>query len=238
MPEVPQKNPTNTNHPSITLRNRNFFLAPMQSEETNYRLWRVRKTVFQMLHDRGYHVAEKYLEETRDQFEQYWRDILGRGGNRNELVILVTKKSDPNDQIIVFFPDENKPVGVKPIRVLTEKMEERKLSHAILVVQQKLTAFARTAIQEMGPKFEIEVFHESELVVNVTKHVLVPEHVPLTADEKKSLLERYKVKENQLPRIQQSDPVARYFGLKKGQVVKIIRPSETAGRYVTYRLCF
>lgn len=183
-------------------------------------------------------MAERYLEETREGFEQYWKEILGRGGNRNELVILVTKRSDPNDQIIVFFPDENKPVGVKPIRVLTEKMEERKLNHAILVVQQKLTAFARTAIQEMSPKFEIEVFHESELIVNVTKHVLVPEHVPLNSEEKKSLLERYKVKENQLPRIQQQDPVARYLGLKKGQVVKIIRPSETAGRYVTYRLCF
>ena len=115
-------------------------------------------------------------------------------------------------------------------------MDKIYFHRAIIVVQAGMTPSAKQSLVDMAPKYILEQFLESELLINITEHELVPEHIVLTPDEKEELLTRYKLKENQLMRIQANDPVARYFGLKRGQVVKIIRPSETAGRYISYRL--
>jgi len=115
-------------------------------------------------------------------------------------------------------------------------MQEENIHRAVIIVQQGMTPSAKQSLVDMAPKYILEQFLESELLINITEHELVPEHVVMTPEEKQELLQRYKLKENQLMRIQVGDPVARYFGLKRGQVVKIIRSSETAGRYISYRL--
>ena len=57
-----------------------------------------------------------------------------------------------------------------------------------------------------------------------------------TEEEKRKVLKKYMVKPSQLPKIISSDPMAKYLGLRKGQLVKILRQSQTAGMHVVYRI--
>jgi DNA-directed RNA polymerase I, II, and III subunit RPABC1 len=150
---------------------------------------------------------------------------------------LVEHSENSLDQLLVFFC-EDESVGIKPIRKIVERMVSQSIFKGIIVYQKSMTPSASKIIQEMAPKYQLESFRENEIIINITKHVLVPAHQVLSEDAKKTLLNRYRLKETQLPRILSSDPIAKYYGLKRGQVVKIVRPSETAGKYVTYRLCF
>ncbi|MFH4976860.1 hypothetical protein AB6A40_003569 [Gnathostoma spinigerum] len=205
-------------------------------ELETYKLWRVRKTIMQMCHDRGYLVTQEELDQTLENFKETFGDKPSeRKPSRNELTVLVAHNDDPTDQMFVFFPEDAK-IGIKTIKAICQQMQEQAITRAIIVVQAGMTPSAKQAIIDMAPKYALEQFLEAELMVNITEHELVPEHVVMTIEEKAELLARYKLKETQLPRIQLNDPVARYFGLRRGQVVKIIRPSETAGRYITYRL--
>lgn len=208
----------------------------MDDEAETYKFWRVRKTIMQLCHDRGYLVTQDELDQTLDQFKAQFGDKPSeRHPSRSDLIVLVAHNDDPTDQMFIFFPEEPK-VGIKTIKTYCHRMQEENISCAIIIVQTGMTPSAKQSLTDMAPKYILEQFLEAELKVNITEHMLVPEHVLMTPEEKKELLDRYKLKESQLPRIQQGDPVARYYGLKRGQVVKIIRPSETAGRYITYRL--
>jgi DNA-directed RNA polymerase I, II, and III subunit RPABC1 len=150
------------------------------------------------------------------------------------------RNPNPTDHfgsVYVEFNGEQN-LGIKPVKQFVHEVSTRNCYSGILITSVSPTSASKKIAQAMDPKkHTIEMFQESDLVINITKHELVPKHVLLSHAEKAQLLQRYRLKDSQLPRIQRSDPVARYLGLRNGQVVKIVRMSETAGRYASYRYC-
>lgn len=213
-----------------------FANFSMDDETEIYKLWKIRKTAMTLCRDRGYLVSQAELDQTIDQFKQEFGNKPSEGRPaRCDLVILVNHTEDPTDQMFVFFPDGPK-IGIKSIRTYCKRMQEEEITRAIIVIQEEITRAARQSLKEMAPKYILELFMEAELLFNVTEHDLVPEHVVMTLEEKQEVLSKYKLKESQMMRIQQADPISRYYGLQRGQMVKIVKMSEAAGHYITYRL--
>lgn len=70
--------------------------------------------------------------------------------------------------------------------------------------------------------------------IDVLLHKYVPKHVLLTKDETDDLLKEYKISVIDLPQMFEKDPVAIAIGAKEGDIVKIIRDSETSVTSVVY----
>ncbi|KAM0790787.1 hypothetical protein ACM66B_004635 [Microbotryomycetes sp. NB124-2] len=208
-------------------------MADEQSRETA-RLFRVSRTIHELVRDRGYEIADEEITMSLDRFKELYASA-GGVVDKARLSFKAAHEQD-NVEIYVFYSDEAA-VGIKTMRKFITILEEQKIPKGILIYKTSMTPSANKVITAMASQYQIEAFPESELLVNITHHILVPKHEVLSSTAKQELLQKYRLKDTQLPRIQLTDPVSRYYGLKRGQVVKITRPSETSGRYVSYRLC-
>ncbi len=121
--------------------------------------------------------------------------------------------------------------------------------HIVLVVNTKSSggsastklnnATVKSLEQEVGKRQStLEIWTLKEAQYNVTDHRLVPGHFKLSESEVETVMQDLCVKNRALlPAISQSDPIARYMRLQPGDVVRIERPSPTAGRAIAYRCC-
>lgn len=99
-----------------------------------------------------------------------------------------------------------------------------------------ITSLSKKAFKQFDEYPLTEVFQEIELMVNVLEHDLQPKFRLLTKSEVDEYFKTYENKKREMPRIVDSDPVARYFGAKIGDIFEIIRPSVTTGESITYRI--
>jgi len=71
---------------------------------------------------------------------------------------------------------------------------------------------------------------------DILNHELVPDHIILSKSEAEKIIKELNIRPEQLPKIKKDDPVVKAIEAKPGDILKIIRKSPTAGKFITYRL--
>jgi len=138
-------------------------------------------------------------------------------------VLLCTCRDERREPMAVYLTNEPK-VGVKSVRKLREDAQRTGTKHILFGCPDGLTPFATKELREDdGTDAVIEVFRKAELSFCVARHSLVPPHRLLPSQERKELLAHLGCKANSLPKLKESDPVARYYRFPPGSVVRIDR---------------
>ncbi|XP_050234133.1 DNA-directed RNA polymerase V subunit 5C [Mercurialis annua] len=195
----------------------------------NQRYYISRRTVMEMLRDRDYDVADSELTRSFTEF-------ISEFGDTPDLVKLrvsASLRSNPYKKMLVVYMG-TEDLKLADIRGLFCQITNKEsLNGMILILQSKMNHFARKELLKFPSK--VEIFHITDLLVNITKHVLVPRHEILTTSQKQKLLNHYKSEDKQLPRMLATDATSRYYGFEKGQVVKIMYGAGLVESLVTYR---
>ena len=138
-----------------------------------------------------------------------------------------------SEKIYIFYITVPK-VGINEIKKIITELDEYECNRCIVIYNTVLTSFAKQFISTSNK--HIELFSQNDFQKDIYKHYLVPKHVLLNKNERINLLKYLKVKEENLPKINKKDPISKYFGAVKGDILKIYRDDYTE-LSTYYRVC-
>lgn len=186
-------------------------------------LFKARNTVLEMLRDRGYSIS-------KDTNCVSIKDLRTRYMNKN-CDIHVDK---PNHCYVKFIHHiKLRPNSLKEcIQSIKEDILPER-GELIIVCRNKPNSTLEKICKESR---NTQIFWINRLVVNITKHHLMPKFKMINESDIHSILDKYHIQSRyQLPIMLKSDPVSQYFGFPVGTVCEIERSSITAGTHISYR---
>lgn len=189
------------------------------------------QTLIEMMHDRD--IDTSLMQRFQSE------ELATMASSQAIFVVPVVQGEDANENHIQVIYNLNPKVKQQDIKKLVETYMQN-VPHTLLVFKEPLTSQNAKPLLEAAAKgLRIEIFELKELLFNVSRHELVPKHQKVNDETVvKDILTAAKIKsKTQLPIILKTDPMARYLGLRTGDVVRITRPSPTSGIYVHYRCC-
>lgn len=196
------------------------------------------KNLKEMLLDRGDNIDEFDEHEVDIDREEFYTDtkVIEFHTSHTTIIFALTKKLRKN------ILDELKDGGGDNLMNFVSKYNDK--MNIILVfnndtistpIMQQLNRYDKLLQKKGGI---LQHFHIKNLLFNPTKHQLVPKHTKLSTEEVAKIMETYPIKGKiQMPYILHSDVIAKWLGLKQGDIVKIERVNENSGVSYYYRVC-
>lgn len=188
-------------------------------------LKRCRVTVLEMLTDRGYTIPPDVQS----------LDVLTLDANQLAQQAYNIHLEEPRKCYVRFILLAK----LRP-NALKEQIQDIHDNHLaegegdIILISRSQPSTTLVKIVKATPRCQI--FWMDKLLVNITKHKLVPKHELIEPCEVERILKKFSIaSKNQLPVILKEDPISQYFGYPTGAVCKVTRTSATAGEYVSYR---
>ena len=204
----------------------------VQSDFQEKKEWfNVRKTVLEMLEDRGNLIPE---EVSIVNFEQFSIKF-----DTDNIDIFINDEIKNKKIYVHFNINLNKKFGksdlVETLKKVVGTYKDENIN-LILLLREKENS---TVTKELERKqYEnVEIFLKKNMMFNITHHIYVPKHVVLTEEESEEIVSKFNTPKIKFPKILKSDPVARYFALKSGMMFKILRKSPEVGESISYRYC-
>lgn len=176
----------------------------------------LREIIYKLLDIRKYYISDDFLTSEENFY-------------------LTHKLDDKTNKMFIFFPNSKEKVGVETVRLYLKDMEKERVKNALIIVKESITTFAKAEFNKY-PQYTVEFFKDTDLLVNILEHSLVPKHRLISSQEKEMLCKQMNIKTTDLPKIISNDPISRFYGAKKGQVFEITRNSETCGDNLYYRV--
>lgn len=138
-------------------------------------------------------------------------------------------KNFNGNNIIVYLSD----LKITGLSKILDEFKNKYVNYHKIIIVDSITDKVRQSISLN--KF-IEIFTESEFMINLTDHVCCPQVQVINNNEVDELLKSYGAKRKDLPKQFDLDPLSRYLFLKRGQIIRVIRNSEITGQSVSYRI--
>lgn len=192
----------------------------------------IRKIVQKMMTARKYDfnsTAHQSVFELYPTYQEFQKFFDKEGGNilsvLHQLKEIYTKAkpitNGENNIIILWYNDLRRAT----IKYIADVMAQHSTKHSIVIYFGKKTSYAPPAIREFSnaQNIQIEIFEYKELMFDVTEHVLVPRHIICSPETKAAIIKDYAVTKDQLPKIRLDNPVCKFIGAKRGNLIKIVR---------------